>query len=187
VFSEKGNFLLRPSLYAMSQLGGPEEIVRTYASVMNGNLMDSVGVLHACTEEDLSGVFGYYESTDSGTRYIPGRAPTEQLVLLAQCLVKHGVTGALVPLPRRAGEDPEFVTGFHVREHVAMAVAHLGIQEEAAWNMTMTSLVGALRAKFPLLEKDNPGAKAPTAEEHDATMEWFDKVEMVRKAAQGAH
>lgn len=53
--------------------------------------------------------------------------------------------------------------------------------------MTMTGLIGALHAKYPPTESNAPGARAPTAAEHDATMEWFDKIEAKRKArAKGA-
>ncbi|MEN1443551.1 DUF6246 family protein, partial [Pseudomonas aeruginosa] len=62
-----------------------------------------------------------------------------------------------------------------------------GLSEREAWSMTMTGLIGALRAKYPPTESNAPGARAPTAAEHDATMEWSDKIEAKRKAqAKGA-
>ena len=54
-------------------------------------------------------------------------------------------------------------------------MAHLGIGERDAWAMTMTSLVAALRAKFP-----QPKSASPTVEEHDATMAWFERVQAMR-------
>ncbi|MCI2809393.1 DUF6246 family protein [Eoetvoesiella caeni] len=154
---------------------------------MAGDLQDALAVIFACCEADLSAVFGCFESTEAGLKYVAGSAPQEHVVPLAQCLMKHGITGALEPLPRRHDEDPEYVVRFLARDHVALAMAHLGMSEKDAWNMTMTSLVGALRAKFPQQESNAPGARAPSKEEHEATMEWFDKIEAKRKAAQGAH
>ncbi|MCY1460465.1 hypothetical protein D9M71_780250 [compost metagenome] len=53
--------------------------------------------------------------------------------------------------------------------------------------MTMTGLVGALRAKFPQAQSQAPGARAPTVEEHNAAMDWFEKIEEKRRARLGPH
>ncbi len=98
-------FLLRPSLYAMTQLGTPAEIVDVFARVMSDPITekhkadqfaDALAVVVACSEQDLSDVFGYY---DQDLVYRPGTADVEHLVPLARCLLKHGVAGALPPLP----------------------------------------------------------------------------------------
>lgn len=190
---------LRPSLYAMSRLGDPVEIVETFATVMGGAEDDAqarrlfqaaLGVIYACVGDDVdpSSLFGSYETASGALEYVPGAAPVEHVVLLARCLLKHGVTGALPPLPRRPGDDePVYVKEFQARDHVATAMAHLGVSERDAWNLTMTGLVGALRAKFPPAESNAPGARAPTKEEHSATMAWFDKIDAKRKAAKGVH
>lgn len=182
--------VLRPTLYAMTQLGEPEEIVRVFASVMEGNsreqFFDALAVIFACCGEgqDLCEVFGFVESDG---RYHPGRVPVEHIFPIARCLMKHGITGALPPLPARAGEEPEYETTFVARDYVAMAIAHLGIGEREAWGMTMTTIVGALRAKFPPTESSAPGARAPTKEQHEKTMAWFDAVEAKRLKKLGTH
>lgn len=183
------HYKLRPSLYAMTQIGEPAEIVRVYASVMSDvphkdQFGDALIVIHACSDEDLSGLFGAYEAAERGVKYVPGSAPPEHIIPLAQCLLKHGVTGALPPLPRKADEEPEFVQEFDARAHASLAIAHLGMSSAEAWQMTMTELVGALRAKFPPTESNAPGAKAPTKEQMEATMEWFDRVEAKRNKRQ---
>lgn len=172
--------ILRPSLYAMSRLGEPLEIVRVFSSVMGGPsdklIGDALAAIYACTEEDVSEIFGYW----SDTGYVPGSVPVTDVIHLARCLLKHGVVGALPDLPGKPGSEPEYVNEFDARSHVAIAMAHLGLDERDAWNITMTALVGALRAKFPRVESDEPGAKAPTKEQHQATMEWFERVEAAR-------
>lgn len=185
-------YRLRPSLYAMTQLGDPGEIVRVYASVMADEphveqFGDALAVIYACTEDDLSDLFGGMVADGEGIQYEPGSAPVEHVLPLARCLIRHGVTGALKDLPRKAGQDPEYVKEFDARAHVSLAIAHLGMSSEQAWQMTMTELVGALRAKFPPADSDAPGARAPTLEEHQATMEWFEEVERLRAAKQGGH
>lgn len=179
--------LLRPSLAAIASLGEPAEIVETFARVMAGDHMDSLGVLFACADEDVSDLFGWYEPRDDAIRYIPGTASVAHIVPLAQSLMRHGVVGVAKPLPRRADVEQEYMTEFDAREHAALAMAHLGLTEREAWNMTMTGLVAALRAKFPPSAKDTPGARAPTKDEHESTMEWFERVEAARAAKKGAH
>ncbi|WP_313397146.1 DUF6246 family protein [Stutzerimonas nitrititolerans] len=180
-------YVLRPSLYAMTQIGEPAKIVEVYATVMFDGLegraaddqfADALMVIHACSEEDLCDVFGCY---DEQLRYKSGAADPEHVLPLARCLLRHGVTGVQKPLPRRADDEPEFVREFVARDHVALAVAHLGVSEREAWQMTMTSLVGALRAKFPPAPDQSPGARAPTKEEHEATEEWFARIEEKRR------
>lgn len=179
--------LLRPSLHSMSRLGDPAEIIETYGRVMDGNVMDALGVIFACTEDDVSDLFGWVEAKGGASKFAGGRVPPEHVVAIGQCLVKHGITGALDPLPRRADKEPEYVTRFVARDHVATAMAHLGLSEREAWNMTMTGLIAALRAKFPISDKDSPGGRAPTLEEHEATDAWYDTIKAARMGIHGAH
>lgn len=181
---------LRPSLYAMTQLGTPEEIVSLYASVMSetphrDQFTDALAVIYACTEEDIGELFGGLVANDSGVKYEPGRLPPDDVIPLARCLLKHGVTGALEPLPTPPDEGPEYVRTFDARQYASLAVAHLGVGHTEAWSMTMTEILGGLRAKFPVTRKDTPGARAPTREEHEQTMAWMDRIDAARRNKKG--
>ncbi|ASR91409.1 glycoprotein [Alcaligenes faecalis] len=170
--------ILRPSLYAMSQLGEPREIVELFAAVMGEapSLVDALAVVLACSDEDLSDLFGCVLAEGEKLTYEPGHVEAEAVVLLARCLLKHGITGSLPELPRPADQEPEYVQEFDARAHVSMAMAHLGVSERDAWQMTMTGLVGALRAKFPPSQNDSPGAKAPSKAEMEEALAWHDRV-----------
>ena len=179
----------------MSQLGSPAEIVSVFVSVMGevtGNhgkslqLQDALSVIFACAgDDDLSGLFGAIEPrkiVKEGTPvlvYRPARVPPDHILSLARCLLKHGIIGALPEQPKRT--DDNYSTEFNSRDLVAVAMAHLGLAEREAWDMTMTGLAGALRSKFPPQESKEPGAKAPSKEEHEATMEWAARVEAKRR------
>ena len=183
-------YMLRPSLHAMSTLGSPVEIVELFARVMDAAVDDGAAlaqldgalkVLSACAADAdvdrISEMFGHF---DDRLDYMPGVAPIEHILPLARCLLKHGIVGALPPLPAKPGQEPEYLREFNARDHVALAMAHLGLGEREAWSLTMTSLVGALRAKFPPAASNEPGARAPTKEQHDKTMDWFEKVQAKR-------
>lgn len=188
------DYLLRPSLYAMSQLGEPAEIINIYAQLMydveteqdkKRQLELAIYVIYCCSEtDDMSDAFGFNDEYEG---YVKGQAEHFQIIGLARCLLKHGITGALAPLPKKIGDQPEYVKEFNARDHVSLAMAHLGVSERDAWQMTMTSLVGALRAKFPSSETNSQGANLPTKEEFEATMAWADAVEKKRMKKQGVH
>lgn len=179
--------VLRPSLAAMASLGEPAEIVQIFARAMEGDLMDCLAVVFACSEEDVSDLFGYIDSTDKGLKYIPGKVSIDDMRILAQALLRHGVIGVAKELPRPAGEEPQYLQAFEARELAAVAMAHLQMAEAEAWNMTMTGLVGTLRVKFPPSAQGAPGYDAPSIEEHDAAMQWYERVEAARAAQQGTH
>lgn len=181
--------ILRPSLYAMSLLGTPTEIVETYATIMSdpidrrgqwAQFRDALFVINCCASTDVDDVFGYM---DSNLKFRQKKIPMSDIIVLAQSLMRHGITGTQKPLPRKPDTESQYTKEFNAQEHVAIAMAHLGLSEREAWDMTMTGLIGALRAKFPQTPEQESAQRAPTAEEHDATMEWFSEIDAARKAA----
>lgn len=189
VYAGESLYVLRPSLYAMSRLGDPAEIVALYASVMEApSADDAAGVIYACAQgADLDGLyslFGHWLPDGNRATWVSGSAGDQHARLLAQSLLRHGITGAVPPA---ASDGEEYSQTFNAREHAAMAMAHLGLSEREAWGMTMTGLIVALRAKFPPQKSNAPGASAPTKEEHERTMEWFERVEAARMKKSGPH
>jgi hypothetical protein len=59
--------VLRPSLYAMTQIGEPEEIVREFASVMKAgpDFVDALAVVYVCADTDVSDIFGSLDTARS--------------------------------------------------------------------------------------------------------------------------
>ena len=175
------SFVLRPSLYSMTKIGDPSEIVRVYASVMGAHhdeqLQDCIIAIYACCDEDVTKAFGSYNVDENGTlRYERGAATVEDVVAIARHLMLHGVVGKLEPLKRDGGAR-EYTTKFEAKAHAAVAVAHLGIQSREAWGMTMTELAGALRAKFP----PEKSVDVPSKEELQDTLDWHDAVLAARE------
>lgn len=181
--------ILRPSLYAMSQLGEPDEIVKLLANVCDDPVtpeearlqhMNAIAVLAACTPQDIRHLTGHHD----GVTVVPGRIPRAVLMLLARRLLRHGVTGTLPEQEREAGSpEPEYTREFDTRSFVAMGMAHLGLSEDDAWNMTMTGLVGAMRSKYPpVKDMTKPGASAPSKKELLEALAWHDKIQKIRAA-----
>jgi len=168
--------LLRPSLYAMSQL---DDAVGTFATLHGaGDKRDqfhaALDVLQVCTDEDITDLTGRM-----GSRYgtwILGKIPPADLVPLAKSLIRHGVVG-VVPKQPPSPDDGGYSSVFEPRELVAAAIAHLGLSEDQAWDLTVTGFVLAMRAKFPR-PKNGPGA--PSAAELDAALERLTAINKAR-------
>jgi hypothetical protein len=203
--------LLRPSFYAMTQLGDPARIVEVFADLhrqpqlVQSMPFDSDGakdqaarvnlsilrrhwrdmlflsweVMTACSDDDLTPFIG-----EPGSRYGSyrlGPVKPEVMLALAQSLMQHGVIG---PMPKEMA-DPEavkeakqkagnYTPEFDAMSFVSKAIAHLGMSEPEAWNLTLTGFAAHWEAKF-----GEPKEKRHSSE-HDATMNWLEKVNALR-------
>lgn len=192
-----GSLVLRPSLLAMSRLGTPAQIVQTVAVVLGqglngtrqsikGQLRSAIEVWYACAPEetDLDPLIGYFSPRGG---WVMGAADPADVVTIAQALVRHGVLGDPEPPSENAEppRDDEYSALFECRKFAALAMGHLSVTEQEAWQMTMTGIRLAIEAKYPKMEtaEQQSAKRAPTLSEYDATMEWFDKVQ----AAKGVH
>lgn len=209
---QSGEFVvLRPSMYAMTRLGTPEEIVAKFvalhspaplatpsegdshgvvAAINSENrrrlrdhwremLFLSHEVLSACCDEDLAPFIG-----EPGSRYASyrlGPVPVEAMVELARSLMQHGTIGPIKvkPADPEAPRDKEkYVGGFNALLFVSKAIAVLGMSEDEAWNMTMSSFAAMWEAKFGENKQERH------SQEHDDTMAWLKKVNEKRDSAQ---
>ncbi|MNY43613.1 hypothetical protein D3C86_1785870 [compost metagenome] len=147
----------------------PVESIKRYRQAVFWAAYD---VISACASEDISDVIG--TTGERLNSYRPGAMPMDDFLPIARSLLKHGIVGAVKIESSGKGD---YSDEFNARDHVATAVAHLGVSEAEAWNMTMTSFVGAMRAKYPPT-KSGP----PTEAEYDKTMSWFAEVQARREA-----
>lgn len=183
------SYLLRPSLFSMSQIGTPADIVEATAMLLspepdNAYVLSkfrkarfewALTVLYSCAgDQDLGDLIGGMVPTGRGRiAYSAGKMPLYDIVALAQGLIRHGIMGDVEPEPGRVGEA---MKEFKAAEYVAAAIAHLNMSESDAWNMTMTSFVQVMRSKYP----PKPGPKPMTVGDVDATLTRLAKINAVR-------
>lgn len=181
------NIVFRPSLLAISRLGSPKQIIETFFNLTcppwnrqqsRAQFRAALNVLACCSVgelDDLDRLVGYY-----GDRllYRPGAMPLNDIVTIAQHLIRHGVSGVS---PK--GDEPmvkgEPMREFDAAKFAAMAVAHLGMSESEAWSLTMTSLLSALHSKFP---PDKTSAASITEKQYTDSMDWLKRVNAQRNA-----
>lgn len=183
------SYLLRPSLFSISQIGSPTDIVETTAILLSPEpdndyvlrrfrkerFERALTVLYACAgDQDLGDLIGGMVPTGRGRiAYSPGQMPMSEIVAVAQGLIRHGIMGDVEPDPGRVGEA---MSEFKAGEYVAAAIAHLGLSESDAWNMTMTGFVQVMRSKYP----PKPGPKPMTAGDVDAKLARLEKINAMR-------
>lgn len=183
VYTQDAEYILRPTLRAMAALGEPQEIVELFVSVMGpehtAQRRDALLVLWACASDfEPSEVFGYVDQEGGRLALRTALVPQEHFVPLARELLKHGIVGDVKA--RNAGDESNGTEKFVARDYAMLGVSHLGLSEQAAWDMTMTSLVTAMRNKFPDATA-KAGDGAPSKEQHERTMEWFEDIQRSRK------
>ncbi|EOY8512522.1 DUF6246 family protein, partial [Enterobacter hormaechei] len=157
---------LNPSFLAMSRIGTPEQIVDAFVKVHAGHypkhrIADqqilkaanarcfadmaaaAANVVRHCSEGDIAEIIGSYSVTTAGRLvFKPGSLPVEDVIQLARHLILHGVMGDQPP-EELESKKAEYSDKFDARTFVYTAVAHLGMSEADAWNMTMTSFRAA--------------------------------------------
>lgn len=190
-------YKLRPSLYAISKLGTPAEIVEIFASVhaehftprgRTEQFAQALAVLYACCQDDAQSeaVVGTYTPRMQAFGkpwapgvYRPGFIAARYVLPFARSLLVHGVIGDIDRTSDGPQSEDSYLSEFDTRDYVAMAMAHLGCSEPEAWNLTMTGFALALRSKYPATNKKAgpDGRRAPSSAEHDEMMAWLDQID----------
>lgn len=111
------------------------------------------------------------------TVYRDSYIPKHHAVILAESLLHHGMVGQIEALP--ATKDSDYTTEFKPLQWVAAVVAHLGISERDAWQMTMTSILHAMRVKYPPSEKQK--ALATMDQDKKEFDDWYQSIYGAKK------
>lgn len=191
VSTAERDYVFRPSFGAMTRLGSPTEIVELFGTLYSMPEINPIypvesyrrwekevlgvayDVLTACCEDDVTPLIGHVGSKYGS--WVPGAMPPEHMIPLARSLMKHGITGNIKLRGKPKQED--YTNDFKAKDFVASAIAHLGLSEDEAWNMTMTTFAAAMRAKFgsPKEEELND-----IADRHDDNMQRLAAINRIR-------
>lgn len=187
-------FVLRPSFAAMTRIGSPDEIVAAYATIHGsevqsilsscaahlGRLPDwlspqiyrmaekvlsiSMQVIQACCEDDLTTMIGEWKGWSKYIVYRPGKLSRNDIIVIAQHLMTHGVIGKAKVRKLQRHESNETTSSFNAIEYINAARTHFEMTREDAAHLTMTEFALLLNAKYP-------NQKGLTREEYDEVMD----------------
>lgn len=200
------DYLLRPSFEAMTRIGTPAEIVRAYATIHGSDvaklleactdtlrripdwlspsfnrsaekvLSTCMYVLQACCEDDMTPMIGEWKGWRHCVVYRPGQMPKNDIIVLAQHLMQHGVVGKAKVRQLQRHETGERTTEFKAFDYISAARSHFGMSRSEASQLTMTEFQMLLAAKYP-------DQKGFTREEYDAIADDYLAKQAARRAA----
>lgn len=199
------DYLLRPSFEAMTRIGSPAEIVQTYATIHGNDvaqfievcsgtlgrfpewlspsfnraaerlLSTCMHVLQECCEDDLTTMIGEWKGWRHCVVYRPGLMPKNDIIVVAQHLMQHGVVGKAKVRQLQRHETGERTTEFKAFEYISAARSHFGMSRAEASQLTMTEFQMLLAAKYP-------DQKGFTREEYDKVADGYLAKQAARRA-----
>ena len=173
------DYLLRPSFEAMTRIGTPEEIVQAYATIHGNDvaqiievcagtlgrfpvwlapsfnraaeklLSASMLVLQACCDEDLTPMIGEWKGWRHCVVYRAGQMPKNDIIVLAQHLMQHGVVGKAKVRQLQRHETGAKTNEFKAFDYISAARSHFEMNRAEASQLTMTEFQMLLAAKYP--------------------------------------
>lgn len=198
---EGREYLLRPSFYAMSQIGEPKRIESAFGRVRMAmqvmvygkayttadkpsleQLNDCINVIHACSDDNLpDALLGWFQPSRDESRllYREGALSWKQIVVLADHLMRWGMVGepderrsrVWVKGQQKKSDEPNL---FDPAEYVGMAIHALHLSKDDAWNLTMFEFQRAFDKAYPIDESK----VMPSQDEAEEAM---DKARQIRE------
>lgn len=167
IIAEGREYIFRPSFRKLASLSTPSGLVDLFAQVQRhdrSGFLASLSVLTHfidCSAEDAQKVLGFHKDIGGKLRYVRGliREPSD-LYLLSIELLKNGMVGGAKGKGSSTGEGAK---EFNCLDFVGSAIAHLGLQPNDAWDMTMPELQASIDAKLGKAKED----KRPTGVDID--------------------
>ncbi|MCX3880065.1 DUF6246 family protein [Stenotrophomonas maltophilia] len=126
-------------------------------------IMAAHTVLTACCDDDIGDLVGWMKPGKTKRRafvWHKGVMNPQDMVILAQSLIMHGIIGKAKVRKLQRHETNEKTSEFRAADYVIAARNHFGISKEEAGQLTMTEFQLMLIAKYP-------EQKGYTREEYD--------------------
>ncbi|WP_333896589.1 DUF6246 family protein [Mixta calida] len=112
----------------------------------------AMNVMQACCDRDASELTGELVPGKSGRWgivYRKGKVPMQNLVLIAQSLITHGIIGKAKVRQLQRHETGQATTEFRAFDYINAARNHFGMSRQEAEQLSMTEFQMLLAAKYP--------------------------------------
>lgn len=130
--------------WLLRYMGRPQFAKQTIYAAMN--------VMQACCDRDVSALIGELvpgKSGKWGMVYRKGAIPMQNIVLIAQSLITHGIIGKAKVRQLQRHETGKATTEFNAFEYINAARNHFGMSRQEAEQLSMTEFQMLLAAKYP--------------------------------------
>lgn len=166
------------SKLSLSRLNLSQQMMNSIFSMPGNELLSAaMDVMQCCYtgNGDLAPLIGEWKGWKNCIVYRPGALPKDDIIILAQQLMQHGVIGKAKVRRLQRHETNEYATEFKAVDYIIAACNHFGISRDEASGMTMTEFTLRLAAKYP-------NEKGFTREEYDATADAYLAKQAERRA-----
>jgi hypothetical protein len=145
-------------------------------------LTASMHVLQSCYKgsDDLTPLIGEWKGWSNCVVYRPGALMKDDIILLAQHLMQHGIIGKAKVRRLQRNENNEYSNEFNAIDYIIAARNHFGMNRDDAANLTMTEFTLLLAAKYP-------EQRGLTRDEYNAVAEAHLAKQAARRAKQNKH
>ena len=159
--------------WLLRYMGRPQFAKQTVYAAMN--------VMQACCDRDVSALTGELvpgKSGKWGMVYRKGAIPMQNIVLIAQSLITHGIIGKAKVRQLQRHETGQATTEFRAFDYINAARNHFGMSRQEAEQLSMTEFQMMLAAKYP-------DQKGFTRKEYDQVADEYmaKKAKRLKKAA----
>ncbi|WP_312393473.1 DUF6246 family protein [Mixta calida] len=130
--------------WLLRYMGRPQFAKQTVYAAMN--------VMQACCDRDVSALTGELvpgKSGKWGMVYRKGAIPMQNIVLIAQSLITHGIIGKAKVRQLQRHETGKATTAFNAFEYINAARNHFGMSRQEAEQLSMTEFTLLLASKYP--------------------------------------
>ncbi|WP_275233807.1 DUF6246 family protein [Pantoea ananatis] len=141
--------------YSDNAFGSLPTVIASYAlrpELRTRKLMAAMSIIQACCDRDVTRLTGEIVPARSGRRaflYRPGALSFDDMLLISQSLITHGIIGKAQVRRLQKHEGSGTSSEFNAFEYISAARAHLGMSREEAEQLTMTDFQMMLSAKYP--------------------------------------
>lgn len=139
-------------------------------------------IMQSCCDDDISVLIGSWKPTPRGVKYVTGRMPVNDIIIIARNLMDHGIIGkSPLKVPQRSENQKRTTSELRMSDYIISARTHFGITREEAEDLTMTEYQQMIKSKYPEPE-------GMTREQYDASYERvkLNKQKLKEKAARKA-
>ncbi|MFZ4835887.1 DUF6246 family protein [Rouxiella sp. Mn2063] len=112
----------------------------------------AMGVMQACCDDDISPLIGELRPSKRGKKaftYLPGSMSLNDIVVIAQSLITHGIIGKAKVRKLQRNESNSYVNEFNAFEYISAARNHFNMPRSEAEQLSMTEFQLLLNAKYP--------------------------------------
>ncbi|WP_210453132.1 DUF6246 family protein [Pantoea ananatis] len=140
---------------AVNAFGSLPQVIASYAvrpELRKRKLMAAMSIIQACCDRDVTRLTGEIVPARSSRRaflYRPGALSFDDMLLISQSLITHGIIGKAQVRRLQKHEGSGTSSEFNAFEYISAARAHLGMSREEAEQLTMTDFQMMLSAKYP--------------------------------------